>query len=99
MAASSMTMTMCRCGRIRDRNTPCVCGAGRRNLTTTQRGYGWQHQQRRAPMLPVAIGTPCPLCHKPMLAGQRLDFHHPIRLVDDPSSTGTMIVHASCNRG
>ena len=50
-------------------------------------------------MLPVAIGTPCPLCHKPMLAGQRLDFHHPIRLVDDPSSTGTMIVHASCNRG
>jgi hypothetical protein len=67
-------------------------------MTTTQRGYGWQHQQRRAALLPVALGTPCPICGRVMLAGQALDLHHPIRLVDDPTSIATQIVHAKCNR-
>jgi hypothetical protein len=67
-------------------------------MTTTQRGYGWQHQQRRAAVLPLAVGTPCPLCGEVMLAHQALDLHHAVRLVDDPTSIGTQIVHATCNR-
>jgi len=67
-------------------------------MTTTQRGYGWQHQQRRAALLPLAIGTRCALCGKVMLAHEALDLHHPTRLVDDPASIGTQIVHAKCNR-
>jgi hypothetical protein len=34
-----------------------------------------------------------------MLAGQALDLHHPIRLVDDATSIATEIVHATCNPG
>jgi hypothetical protein len=33
-----------------------------------------------------------------MLAQQALDLHHPTRLVDDATSIGIEIVHASCNR-
>jgi hypothetical protein len=72
----------------------------RRAMTTTQRGYGWQHRQRRAALLPAAYGTPCPICHQPMLPGQALDLHHSVPLIDDPTSRGDQIVHASpCNRG
>ena len=67
-------------------------------MTTTERGYGWRHQQRRAALLPLALGMPCPLCGKTMLSGQALDLHHPVRLVDDATSIGTQIVHAKCNR-
>lgn len=28
--------------------------------TTTQRGLGWTHRQRRAQLVPRAIGRPCP---------------------------------------
>jgi hypothetical protein len=34
-----------------------------------------------------------------MHAHQALDLHHTTRLVDDPTSIGTQIVHAHCNRG
>jgi hypothetical protein len=34
-----------------------------------------------------------------MLAHQALDLHHVTRLVDDPTSIATEIVHATCNRG
>lgn len=68
-------------------------------MTTTERGYGWQHQKRRAALLPLAVGKRCMLCGKVMLAHQALDLHHPVPLVDDPPSTGTVIVHAKCNRG
>jgi hypothetical protein len=33
-----------------------------------------------------------------MRADQALDLHHPVRLVDDPTSIATEIVHATCNR-
>jgi hypothetical protein len=97
-----MKLTACsRCG-LPTTGTRCpVCGGSgdRRSASTSQRGYGWQHQQRRAAMLPVALGTRCSLCGRVMLSGQALDLHHPLRLVDDPTSVGTQIVHARCNRG
>jgi hypothetical protein len=68
-------------------------------MTTTERGYGHDHQQRRAVLLPTAYGMPCPLCGKTMFASQQLDLHHPVRLADDPTSTATQIVHSTCNRG
>jgi hypothetical protein len=74
-------------------------GGNRRNMTTTQRGYGWQHQQLRASLLATAIGQPCPRCHRTMLPGQRLDLDHTTRLIDNPNSRGDRITHASCNRG
>jgi hypothetical protein len=67
-------------------------------MSTTERGHGWAHQQRRAQLLPLAIGTSCPLCGDLMLPGQRLDLHHPTPLIDDPASIGTLVVHARCNR-
>jgi hypothetical protein len=72
-------------------------GGNRRVMTTTQRGYGHQHQQRRAALLPHAIGTPCPICGKTMHPYQPLALDHSTRLVDNPSSVGDRIVHAHCN--
>ena len=85
--------------------TPCTgprCtkhGGNRHTLTTTQRGYGSTHQHTRKQLLATAIGYICPLCGKPMLAGQPLDLDHTIRLIDNPHSRGDRIVHANCNRG
>ena len=64
------------------------------------RPYGREHQQRRAQMLPEAIGMPCRRCGKPMLPGQALDAGHPDgrALAQDPSSVADAIEHASCNR-
>ena len=73
-------------------------GGDRRSMTTSERGYGWQHQQQRARLLPAAVGTRCPLCGEVMRDDEALDLHHPVRLVDDPTSVGTTIVHARCNR-
>ena len=66
--------------------------------TTTQRGYGTQHQRTRAALLPAAIGTPCPRCGQPMLSHQALDLGHSTPLAQDPSSRGDRIEHAGCNR-
>jgi hypothetical protein len=96
-----MKVTACvRCG-LPSASTRCpTCGGSldRRSASTTQRGYGWDHQQRRKALLATAIGTRCSLCEKVMLAYQALDLHHPSRLVDEPTSVGTQIMHATCNQ-
>ena len=74
------------------------CRSHGRGTTTTERGYGVEHQKRRALLLPAAIGTACPLCFEAMLADQALDLDHSVALVDDASSLGDRIVHARCNR-
>jgi hypothetical protein len=74
-------------------------GGNRRAMTTTQRGYGWQHQQRRVALMTAAIGHPCPLCGRTMMPGQTLDLDHSTRLVDNPNSVGDRIMHSACNRG
>lgn len=67
-------------------------------LTTTQRGYGTQHQKTRKRLLPLAIGKLCPMCGKPMLRGQFLDLDHSVPLVFGRRSSGDRIVHRRCNR-
>jgi hypothetical protein len=68
-------------------------------MTTTQRGYGHAHRQRRAALLAAAYGQRCPLCGERMQQGQPLDLDHSVPLIDNPSSTGDRITHAACNRG
>lgn len=66
--------------------------------TTTERGYGHQHQQRRTELAPLAIGQLCPYCHRPMRPGQALDLDHSTTRALDPSSVGDRMAHATCNR-
>jgi hypothetical protein len=94
-----MRLTACsRCGLPTYGSRCPTCGGDRRSLTTSQRGYGWQHQQRRKALLATAVCTRCPLCRQVMLAQHALDLDHSMRLVDDPSAIGDRIVHATCNR-
>ena len=96
-----MKLTACsRCGLpTTGARCPACGGSGdRRSASTTQRGYGWAHQQRRRALLATAIGTRCSLCGDVMLTHQALDLDHSVRLVDDPTAIGDRIVHARCNR-
>ncbi|MGO1267660.1 MAG: hypothetical protein ACTMIY_13605 [Microbacterium gubbeenense] len=60
--------------------------------------YGAEHQKRRAELLPLAIGTPCPRCGVVMLDSDELDLGHTVDLVVDRHAVGDRIEHASCNR-
>ncbi len=68
--------------------------------TTTERGYGWEHQQARAKALRRLVpGTPCPFpaCGQPMTKDMTLDYDHypPLAL----GGGGTRrLTHARCNR-
>lgn len=93
-----MTIRVCAkpgCPRL---TATTYCGSHTTLQTTTQRGLGWQHQKRRAELLPAAIGTLCPLCGQPMRAGQRLDLHHSTPRAIDPGSVGDQIVHEACDK-
>ena len=64
--------------------------------TTTQRGYGWHHQQARAKAIKqMPDGQPCTRCHQPM-------YRHEARLLDlDHTEDRTAyrgLAHRSCNR-
>jgi hypothetical protein len=61
--------------------------------TTTQRGYGTEHQALRRALIVNAIGQLCPRCGEPMLEWQALDLGH----TDDRSGYNG-IEHAKCNR-
>lgn len=87
------------CGRAIDIGAVCpACGPSRKQMTTTERGYGSQHQRLRRAMLHDAIGLLCPLCGSLMLAGEALDLDHVVPLSVDASSRDVRVVHASCNR-
>lgn len=64
---------------------------------TTQRGYGYAHQQLRKRLLPLAYGTLCPRCHQPMLKGQALDLDHEVPLALGGGGRSRM-AHRYCNR-
>lgn len=66
--------------------------------TSAQRGYGAAHRRRRAELLPLALGLPCPLCGAVMTAADALDLDHSTPLALDPGAVGDRIVHARCNR-
>jgi len=87
------------CGRkVRTPANRCDAHPKPRRKTTTQQGVGWDHQKRRAALLPLAIGAKCPLCEKPMLASEALDLDHSVPRAHDPNSKGDRITHAACNR-
>jgi hypothetical protein len=61
--------------------------------------YGSEHQKRRQELLPLAYGTPCPICGDLMGRDQLLDLDHSIPLSIDPNQqAGDRITHAACNR-
>ena len=65
----------------------------RSKASTTARGYGAEHQQLRAQLLPSAYGKPCTRCGKPLLPGQALHFDH------NDARTGYLgFAHAWCNK-
>lgn len=64
--------------------------------TTTERGYGWAHQQARAEAIKdLHDGDPCTRCGGPMYRSEanRLDLDH---TEDRAGYQG--LAHASCNR-
>lgn len=65
--------------------------------TAAQRGYGTEHQRRRARLVARAIGTDCPRCGKPMNRDQALELDHTTPLAVDRRSVGDAVTHASCN--
>jgi hypothetical protein len=68
--------------------------------TTTEQGYGWDHQQIRAALIRDLVeGTPCDRCFEPMHRRQNLDAAHPH---DRPrslfaTSKATHLEHRTCN--
>lgn len=61
--------------------------------STTERGYGYTHQELRRTLLPYAYGQPCPRCGETMRPGQPLDLDH-----TEDRSAYTGMAHRSCNR-
>jgi hypothetical protein len=68
---------------------------------TTARGLGWDHQKRRARLLPAALGTPCPIqgprCDGIMTDPRRMDLDHSVPRALG-GTAGDRIVCSSCNR-
>lgn len=88
------------CGQLVDRG---LCSthraeARRRRGTTTQQGYGWAHQKRRARLVPQAIGTRCPRCGNPMTDPTEMDAAHTTPVALDPTSVADHVLCATCNR-
>lgn len=79
---------------------PIKKGGGRPEATTTQRGYGWEHQQARSKALrQLREGDPCPYCEQPMARAMKLDYDHYPAMAQGGSPTGPRrLTHASCNR-
>lgn len=74
-------------------------------LTTTQRGYGHTHQQRRAILLPAALGTYCPgpsygprspRCTGRMIDRKRMHLDHTVARALG-GKHGDRIICAPCN--
>lgn len=61
--------------------------------STSDRGYGSEHQSIRRALLDAAYGQPCHHCGIPMLKGQQLDLDH---TADRSAYRG--FAHAHCNR-
>lgn len=76
-----------------NRYCPTHTAEHQRRANTTQRGYGWQHQQHRAAAIAnLQPGQPCARCHQPLLPGQPLADDH------NNDRTGYLgLSHAHCN--
>lgn len=65
-------------------------------MATRPRGH--EHRRKRAELLPLAYGNPCPLCGELMLRGQKLDLDHSRPFARGNTGPGDRMTHASCNR-
>lgn len=65
--------------------------------STTERGLGYAHQQRRKRLSPPQ-GDPCPFCRTPLWPGQRLDADHAVPRTLGGKDSPLRWAHASCNR-
>jgi len=65
--------------------------------TTTQQGLGWQHQQRRAQLVTVAMGTSCPDCGTPMTDPRRMVADHSTPRSVDRSSVADRVHCRKCS--
>ncbi|MGH8867088.1 MAG: hypothetical protein ACRDYU_03720 [Actinomycetes bacterium] len=68
--------------------------------TTTERGYGWDHQrQRQAALAELGVTgvAPCPICGEAMTLDMHLDYDHVIPLALGGRGP-KRLTHRSCNR-
>lgn len=80
----------------RGRKTRGASRTPRASRTTTEQGYGWEHQKaRRAALLRLRDGDPCSRCQQPMYRSQArsLDLDH-----TEDRTTYRGLAHARCNR-
>ena len=69
--------------------------------TTSQRGYGNEHQKARARLLAALArnpGQPCRRCGQPMWPWQNLDAGHPDWAPARTRQPPDALEHAHCNR-
>lgn len=74
-----------------------------RGRTTTQAGLGWEHQQRRAQLLPLWLGRPCPIrwdnrCDGIMTDPARMDLDHTRARALGGQQLGDRMACRHCNR-
>jgi len=91
------------CGRLTaaTRCTTCRRHRDRARGTTTQRGYGAEHQNERAAALADLAanpGQPCPICTQPLTTDQALDLHHLTQIAHGGKTGPRALAHAPCNR-
>lgn len=109
-------LVMKRCKRERPKHMLKIAAAwynkkSKPGKTTTERGYGAQHQkQRRILLARHKDGTPCPECGKPMFKTASKNFdnaaleadHGPgsaLKYADNKQATkATRLLHRTCNR-
>ena len=90
-----MAMRVCLdCPKLttKSRCPECARAKDRARGSAAARGYGKDHQDLRAELLPKAIGQPCHFCGEPMLEGQPLALDH----TEDRNGYRGM-AHLSCN--
>lgn len=61
--------------------------------STTERGYGYEHQRMRRALLPSMPGSACTRCGKTLREGDKVDLDH----LDDRSGYKGF-AHSACNR-
>lgn len=103
-----MHVKRCVCGRTFETRSPLyrycsrACGDGAHNrqkkAPTTERGYGGDHQRRRAELLRESIGKNCELCGEIMLASDKLDADHVIPVLQGGKDGPLRIVHRWCHQ-
>jgi hypothetical protein len=59
--------------------------------------YGWEHKQRRARLIPPALGKLCPDCGKPMTDPRRMVANHTDPLRNNPHSHADSVHCRHCS--